>query len=159
MGKKCGKTIRSGERNSMAEVDRKSVVFGLVSELTSRCFSSRDWPNAYPCMNAVDRVGCMYLWIIKRGMQVRISLQVMSRKTRDELCHEVYAVLLSKRNAAIYHSLTHSPSAFGHQPELGQQRRGRGSLTCIITVIRARQGYAYNSIHCYYFCPTALPFL
>jgi hypothetical protein len=45
----------------MADVDRKSVVFGLVSELTSRCFSSRDWPNAYPCMDAVVQVGCMWL--------------------------------------------------------------------------------------------------
>jgi hypothetical protein len=45
----------------MADVDRNSVVLGLVSELTSRCFSSLDWPNAYPCMDAVVQVGCMWL--------------------------------------------------------------------------------------------------
>lgn len=37
----------------MADVDRSSVVFSQVSDLTSGCFSSRDWPNAYSCDNVV----------------------------------------------------------------------------------------------------------
>jgi hypothetical protein len=73
----------------------------------------------------------------------------MSRKTRDELCHEVYAVLLSNTERGNLLTHSHSPSAFGHQPELGQHRRRRGSFTCITTGRWAEQGYAcYHIMTC-----------